>query len=74
MQKRDSLLIIAGRREYPRLMLEAAKSSGVRNIEVIAFKHETNPRGLNLADKVHWLHLGALDELISCIESTKRQI
>ena len=73
MQNRDSLLIIAGRREYPRLMLEAAKSSGVRNIEVIAFKHETNPRGLNLADKVHWLHLGALDELISCIESTKIQ-
>ena len=71
MYNKDSLLIIAGSREYPRLMLDAAKNSGVSNIEVIAFRHETNPRGLKLADKVHWLHLGALDQLLSCIELTK---
>ena len=42
MQTLDGLLLIAGRREYPRLVIEAAKAAGVPRIEVIAFKHETD--------------------------------
>ena len=45
MQTLDDLLIIAGRREYPRLVIEAAKAAGVPRIEVIAFKHETDLTG-----------------------------
>ena len=71
MPKNKAILLIAGKHEYPRLMIEAARDAGVERIEVIAFKYETNPKALNLADKIHWINLGSLGELLSCIESTK---
>ena len=68
MQILNGLLLIAGRREYPRLVIEAAKAAGIPRIEVIAFKHETDPHGLKAADCVHWMRLGAMKELLGCIK------
>ena len=70
MQTLDSLLLIAGRREYPRLVIEAAKAAGVSRIEVIAFKHETDSYGLKAADRVHWMRVGSMKELLGCIQSS----
>ena len=71
MQRIDGLLIIAGRREYPRLVIEAARAAGAQRIEVIAFKHETDARGLKLADRVHWLRFGSMKELLACIQTSE---
>ena len=70
MQTLDGLLIIAGRRQYPRLVIEAAKAAGVSRIEVIAFKHETDALGLKAADRVHWMRFGAMKEVLGCIKSS----
>ena len=50
----NNLLIIAGRDNYPKIIMEAAKKSGVKKIHVIAFKGETKKRNLNLADSISW--------------------
>ena len=70
MQTLDGLLLIAGRREYPRLVIEAARAAGVPRIEVIAFKHETDARCLKAVDRVHWLRFGSMKELLGCIQSS----
>ena len=43
----NNLLIIAGRDNYPKIIIEAARKYGVKNIHVIAFKGETKKRNLN---------------------------
>ena len=37
----NDLLIIAGSDNYPKILLEAARKFGIKNIHVIAFKGET---------------------------------
>mgnify|MGYP001957581508 FL=1 len=70
MVDEEALLIIAGSREYPRVVIEGARASGVRRIEVIAFRHETRAAGLKGADAVHWLAFGSLAELLQRIEAS----
>jgi DUF1009 family protein len=70
MQKTDGILLIAGRREYPRLVIEAARAAGVQRIEVVAFKHETDAGGLKRADRVHWIRFGSMTDLLACIQTS----
>jgi len=70
MLDQDELLIIAGRREYPRMVIEGARAAGVRRIEVIAFRGETRAAGVKGADSVHWLSFGSLAALLERIKTT----
>ncbi|MEC7107857.1 MAG: UDP-2,3-diacylglucosamine diphosphatase LpxI [Verrucomicrobiota bacterium] len=63
----NNLLIIAGRDNYPKIIMEAAKKSGVKKIHVIAFKGETKKRNLNLADSISWIRVGELQKMIDII-------
>ena len=63
----NNLLIIAGRDNYPKIIMEAAKQSGVKKIHVIAFKGETKKRNLNLADSISWIRVGELQKMIDII-------
>ena len=65
-----SLLLIAGRHTYPLLFIQAARAAGVKRIEVVAFKGETNRAILPLADKIHWLHLGSMRAFLDTLAST----
>ena len=63
----NNLLIIAGRDNYPKIIIEAARKSGVKNIHVIAFKGETKKRNLSLADSISWIRVGELQKMIDII-------
>jgi hypothetical protein len=56
--------IIAGNGVYPRLLLESARSSGVREIVAAAFENETDPALTEKADAVEWMRVGQLSRLI----------
>ena len=63
----NNLLIIAGKDNYPKIIIEAARKSGVKNIHVIAFKGETKKRNLSLADSISWIRVGELQKMIDII-------
>ena len=63
----DSLLIIAGRDNYPKIILEAARKSRVKKIHVIAFFGVTKKRNLDLANKVYWIKVGEFQKMIDII-------
>lgn len=63
----ESLVIIAGNGAYPRLLAESARAGGVRRIQVIAFRGETDPAVARLADDACWLHLGQLGKLLEAL-------
>jgi UDP-2,3-diacylglucosamine hydrolase len=64
----ESLVLIAGRFEYPFLLAEAARRAGVRRIEVIAFKGETSRKIGTVADEVHWLNLGSMQRFLETLQ------
>ncbi len=66
----ESLIIIAGRDAYPRMLLKAARKAGVGRIVVLGFKGETPRETAALADEVHWVPLGSLRLLLDTLEST----
>jgi len=66
----ESLLIIAGRDAYPRMLAKAARKAGVKRIVVLGFKGETQRDLLALADEVHWVPLGSMRLLLDTLEST----
>jgi DUF1009 family protein len=61
---------VAGRHTYPLLFIQAAREAGVKRIEVVAFKGETQRAILPLADKTHWLHLGSMRTFLDTLAST----
>jgi DUF1009 family protein len=50
----ESLIIIAGRGAYPRVLAENARQQGVKRIAAIAFKRETDRVIEKVADEVTW--------------------
>ena len=56
--------LIAGRGEYPRLVLEGAKARGV-TLAVAAFQGETEARVAARGQPTEWLRVGQLGKLIS---------
>lgn len=54
----ETLVLIAGRADYPLLLARAARKQGVKRIVAIAFKGETGRDIAQVADEVIWLHVG----------------
>ena len=63
----ESLAVIAGRGVYPLLLAEAARRRGARRIVAVAFRGETDRSIRKLADDVHWLYVGQLQELLDTL-------
>ncbi len=65
----ERLLLIAGRGVYPLLLAESAKSQGVGEVAVVAFKHETDRAITRYADRVQWLPLGSLQRFLDTVSA-----
>jgi DUF1009 family protein len=63
----ETLVLIAGRADYPLLLARAARSSGVKRITAVAFKGETSREIAQVADEVIWSHAGSLGELLDAL-------
>lgn len=66
----ESLIIIAGRDAYPRMLAKAARAAGVKRIAVLGFKGETNREMAALADEIHFVPLGSMQLFLDTLEST----
>ncbi len=60
----ESLFLIAGSGDYPRLVIESARSAGVRRIAVAVFEGETSPELEAIADEVYRMKVGQLGKLL----------
>jgi len=60
----ESLFLIAGSGEYPRLVVESARAAGVRRISLASFEGETSPDLEALADEVFRMKVGQLGKLL----------
>lgn len=69
----DSLFLIAGNGDYPRLVIEAARSAGVRRVVMAAFDGETLPESEALADEVHHMKVGQLGKLLDAAKKSGAQ-
>jgi len=67
----DSLIIIAGRGAYPRVLAESARQQGVRRLAAVAFKRETDSVIEKVCDEVRWVHIGQLQALLDAMASFK---
>jgi DUF1009 family protein len=59
----DRLVLIAGRGDYPLMLAEAARRSGVGHITAVAFRGETSRRICQVVDQVFWQSVGQLEAL-----------
>ena len=66
----ESLIIIAGRDAYPRMLAKAARKAGVKRIVVLGFKGETKREMVALADEAHFVPLGSMKLFLDTLEST----
>ncbi|VGO21367.1 LpxI family protein [Pontiella sulfatireligans] len=66
----ESLIIISGRDQYPRMLAKAARAAGVQRIVVLGFKGETNREMAALADEVHWVPLGSMRLFLDTLQFT----
>lgn len=64
MTRPETLGIIAGNGVYPRLLAEAARKSGVKNIIAAAFTGETDPVLAKHVDLIEWMRVGQLSRLL----------
>ncbi len=63
----ESLIIIAGRGAYPRILAESARAQGVKRIAAVAFKRETDPVIDRLADETTWVLIGQLQAMLDAL-------
>lgn len=64
----ESLIIIAGRGEYPLLLAESARRAGVKRLAALAFRRETEPSIADRVDDVAWVRIGALGAAYEALE------
>ncbi|HKJ65985.1 MAG TPA: UDP-2,3-diacylglucosamine diphosphatase LpxI [Desulfopila sp.] len=64
MEISDTIGVIAGGGQFPRLFIEAARDSGKRPV-VVGFKGETDKELVDSADDFCWVKLGQLGKVIS---------
>ena len=67
----ESLSIIAGRGNYPRVLAESARKQGVKRIAAVAFKKETDGVIEKVADEVTWVHIGQLQAMLDALVAFK---
>ncbi len=60
----ETLGIIAGNGEFPRILAAAARASGVTRLVAVAFEGETDQAIEEHADTVTWIKIGQLNKLI----------
>jgi len=65
----ESLSIIAGRGNYPRVLAESARKQGVKRIAAVAFKKETDTVIEKFTDEVKWVHIGQLQAMLDALQS-----
>ena len=70
----DSLFLIAGNGDYPRLVIEAARSAGVQRVVMAAFDGETLPEAMALADEVCPMKVGQLGKLLDAAKKSGAQV
>jgi DUF1009 family protein len=68
VQALDTLGIIAGNGNYPRLLADSARRVGVKRIVAAAFTGETDDRLTGKVDEIHWMRVGQLGKLINCFQ------
>ena len=66
----ESLIIIAGKGAYPRLLAESARRQGVKKIVAMAFRKETDRRIERFADHTTWLYMGQFGHLLEALAKT----
>ena len=60
----DTLFLIAGGGEYPRLVIEGAQSAGVKRVEMAFFEGETDQTLCASVDVVHRMRVGQMGKLL----------
>lgn len=70
MKAIESLFLIAGSGDYPRLVIESARSAGVRKISLAAFDGETPVELETFADEVHRMKVGQLGKLLDAAKKS----
>lgn len=66
----ESLFLISGSGDYPRLVIEAARAAGVRRIVLAVFEGETSAELEPLADEVHRMKVGQLGKLLDAAKKS----
>ncbi|HMP74175.1 MAG TPA: UDP-2,3-diacylglucosamine diphosphatase LpxI [Kiritimatiellia bacterium] len=56
----ESLIIIAGRGDYPKQLAASARKQGVRRLAALAFRGETDRDMAGLVDEIAWVRVGQL--------------
>jgi len=71
MTSPDILGIIAGNGVYPRLLADAARKTGVKQIIAAAFTNETDPVLAQHVDLIEWMRVGQLNRLLKFFNQKK---
>jgi UDP-2,3-diacylglucosamine hydrolase len=66
-----TLGIIAGNGVYPRLLADAARKAGVKEIIAAAFTSETDPVLVQHVDLIEWMRVGQLNRLLKFFSQHK---
>jgi hypothetical protein len=66
----ESLFLISGSGDYPRLVVEAARAAGVRRIVLAVFEGETPAELEPLADEVYRMKVGQLGKLLDAAKKS----
>lgn len=67
----DVLGIIAGNGVYPRLLADSARKAGVKKIVAAAFTDETDPALTQHVDRIEWMRVGQLNQLLKFFSQQK---
>ncbi|MFC1895200.1 LpxI family protein [Thermodesulfobacteriota bacterium] len=66
----ESIGLVAGNGQFPLLFSRAAQARGIR-VYAVAHTGETDPQLACHVERIHWIHLGQLGEIISFFSSNK---
>lgn len=66
----ESIFLIAGSGDYPRLVVEGARAAGVARIAVAAFEGETSEDVAGMADEVFRMRVGQLGKLLDAAKKS----
>ena len=69
-QDTSPLFLIAGGGEYPRLVIEGARKSGVSRIVMAAFEGETKRELAGMVDAVEWMRVGQMARLLDAAKKS----
>ncbi|MBC8206787.1 MAG: UDP-2,3-diacylglucosamine diphosphatase LpxI [Kiritimatiellales bacterium] len=69
----ESLILIAGRGDYPLLLARAARGQGVSRIDAVAFRGETSREIESVADHVTWCNACALAAMLAALRSSRAE-